>query len=269
MKGRRAFSSSERDEIRSLLRAKHYADREEQKRIRGRLRDHLGFHISDWSGDASGFTVADFDSLVASGQVTIERASLPLSPDIDLSILQDASAGAVPATTPGAQAGSTGPEPFTRAWLEHRGFKGFMSFEQLRRDGFSMVPTAGGVYVVLRSDDAEPVFLDSSIGGHFKDRDPTVAPDVLSAKWVEAATCVYIGKGDILRRRIREFARYGAGEPVGHQGGRYIWQLADSGDLIVAWTETPDEVPRDVEIRLLAEFATSHGGRKPFANIAS
>lgn len=67
----------------------------------------------------------------------------------------------------------------------------------------------------------------------------------------------------------REFARYGAGERVGHQGGRYIWQLAESGDLIVAWMETPEEVPRDVEMRLLAEFAASHDGRKPFANIAS
>ncbi len=33
--------------------------------------------------------------------------------------------------------------------------------------------------------------------------------------------------------------------------------------------ETPEEVPRDVEMRLLAEFAASHDGRKPFANIAS
>jgi hypothetical protein len=54
VEGRRAFSSSERDEIRSLLRAKHDADREEQKRIRGRLRNHLGFRISDWS--TKGFT---------------------------------------------------------------------------------------------------------------------------------------------------------------------------------------------------------------------
>lgn len=122
---------------------------------------------------------------------------------------------------------------------------------------------------MLRTDDAEPVFLDTSVGGHFKGRDPTVASDVLSGKWVEAATCVYIGKGEVLQRRIREFARYGAGEPVGHQGGRYIWQLAESGDLIVGWMQTPDEDPRDVEIRLLVEFAASHGGRKPFANIAS
>lgn len=96
MKGRRSFSSSERDEIRSLLRAKHHADREEQKRIRRRLRNHLGFHISDWSSDASGFTVADFDSLVSSGQVTIERAASPFSPDIDLSILQDGPDETVP-----------------------------------------------------------------------------------------------------------------------------------------------------------------------------
>jgi hypothetical protein len=38
---------------------------------------------------------------------------------------------------------------------------------------------------------------------------------------------------------------------------------------VIAWMQTPDEIPRDVEVRLLAEFAASHGGRKPFANIAS
>ena len=102
VEGRRVFSSSERDEIRSLLRAKHDADREEQKRIRGRLRDHLGFRISDWSSDAAGFTVADFDSLIASGRVMIERAPSPLSSDIDLSILHDAPAegAALPSRDP-------------------------------------------------------------------------------------------------------------------------------------------------------------------------
>lgn len=269
MKGRQSFSSSERDEIRLLLRAKQAAERDEQKRIRGRLRNTLGFHISDWSSDASAFTVADFDSLVASGQVTIDRAISPLSPDIDLSILQHTLAEAAAPATPPTHAASTEPEAFTRVSLEHRGFTGFITFEQLRRDGFSTVPKLGGVYVVLHPGDAEPKFLDRSIGGHFKGRDPTVPPDVLSAKWIKAATCVYIGKADVLRRRIREFARYGAGEPVGHQGGRYIWQLAEAGDLVIAWMETPDEIPREVEIRLLAEFAASHGGQKPFANIAS
>src|SRR3989442_177241 len=131
MSRRHVFSSVERDEIRALLQAKHHADRDEQKRIRRRLRDNLGFHISDWSSDASGFTVADFDSLVASGQVTIDTPPLPLSPDIDLSILQDGADEPVIDNEPPAPDAIEGLMPFTRGWLEHRGFGGFITFGQL------------------------------------------------------------------------------------------------------------------------------------------
>ena len=43
------------------------------------------------------------------------------------------------------------------------------------------------------------------------------------------------------------------GEPVGHRGGRLIWQLADANRLLVAWhVVTWDETARDYERRLLA-----------------
>ena len=75
----------------------------------------------------------------------------------------------------------------------------------------------------------------------------------LDAAWPEGAQCVYIGKADVgsrgkrhLRRRIKEFRQYGDGLPVGHQGGRRIWQLADAGEFIIAWLLTSRD-PEEVE----------------------
>ena len=60
----------------------------------------------------------------------------------------------------------------------------------------------------------------------------------------------------------------GAGEPVGHWGGRLIWQLADSGGLCVAWhTISWSEDARAYEKRLLAQFAARYRGVRPFANL--
>ena len=57
------------------------------------------------------------------------------------------------------------------------------------------------------------------------------AADVLEAKWIGNAQVVYVGKGDNLRRRLTQYADSGARKPIGHWGGRYVWQLADSADL--------------------------------------
>lgn len=73
---------------------------------------------------------------------------------------------------------------------------------------------------------------------------------------------------EALRKRLWEFERFGAGEPMSHRGGRLIWQLADSPDLLVAWQKvTWEETARAYERRLLSQFAKLHGGRRPFANL--
>jgi hypothetical protein len=120
----------------------------------------------------------------------------------------------------------------------------------------------------LRESEAPPVFLRSNPGGRFKGRDPTVAMELLEGRWVEGAHLVYVGKADRLRRRLRQFADFGAGKPVGHWGGRYLWQVEGSPDLVVAWRETPEGSPREAEIELLSRFRAAHGGRPPIANIA-
>jgi hypothetical protein len=75
---------------------------------------------------------------------------------------------------------------------------------------------------------------------------------------------VYIGKADVLRRRLTQFGRFGAGERVGRRGGRLIRQLADADELLVVWHEIRwAEAARDYERRLFSAFAGQHDGRRP------
>lgn len=153
---------------------------------------------------------------------------------------------------------------WTRESLVGTGFTGWATFETLMNSPEEIPPT-GGVYIVLQAAGAEPDFLESNPGGRFKDRDPTVDASALHANWVDGAEVVYIGKADNLRRRLRQFAQFGAGKPIGHWGGRLIWQLTRSAELLIAWRETPGEVPKEVETTMLADFRAAYG-QSPFAN---
>ena len=151
---------------------------------------------------------------------------------------------------------------FTRPSLEAAGFVGWTPLLAIRT---SACPSSGGVYVITRSGGGPVTFVERSCGGWFKGKDPTVSHDALLANWVEGAEVVYIGKADRLKRRLTEFADFGAGRPVGHWGGRLIWQLPDADMLRVAWKETPGHVPRKVESELIAFFRQNYG-KPPFAN---
>ena len=150
------------------------------------------------------------------------------------------------------------------------GFTGLVPFAELPTAG---VPTGPGVYVIVRTTDDPPTFLDVSPAGHFKGKDPTVPVDELQQLWVPGTRVVYIGKanhGGTRRRglckRLDEFRRFGAGEPIGHSGGRRIWQLADHTDLLVGWRETEDTEAAAIETAMIAQFRAHHG-RLPFANM--
>jgi hypothetical protein len=160
------------------------------------------------------------------------------------------------------------PRSFSRTALERAGFVGWATWRKLRLSDYAAIPPVPGAYVVFRPTATFPTFVHPSPAGWFKSQDPTVPEARLRSEWVDGAHVVYIGKADVLRRRLSQFGRFGAGEPVGHRGGRLIWQLADADTLLVGWHAiTWDEAARDFERRLLAAFAEQHDGRRPFANL--
>lgn len=160
------------------------------------------------------------------------------------------------------------PASFTRSDLEAVGFAGWGTWDEVRV-GYP-IPKQPLCYVICRCADGPPRFRQTSPGGHFKAKDPTVPVGTLKAKWVPGADVINIGKADVGRTRLKTYARFGAGEPVAHWGGRYIWQLADADELLVAWhCITWVETARDYEKRLLARFRELHDGELPFANLTS
>ena len=152
------------------------------------------------------------------------------------------------------------------------GFSGFQTVTHLRDTRLKCVPSLPGVYMVLTDQMVKPQFLAASVGGHFKGRDPTVPVSELEANWVPGAIVLNIGKAGgtgsqaTLRKRLSQYVRFGAGKPVGHRGGRYIWQLEGSDQLKLCWMPTPDDEPRGVEAKLIASFVERFGQR-PFANL--
>jgi hypothetical protein len=92
---------------------------------------------------------------------------------------------------------------------------------------------------------------------------------VLAERWIDGVGLVNIGKAKHgqLRKRIRAYHSFGSGGSGRHSGGRYVWQLADAWDCLIAWRELPaDVVPRDVEEAMIADFFGEYG-KRPFANI--
>jgi hypothetical protein len=160
--------------------------------------------------------------------------------------------------------------PLTPSWLRQDGFEGFSTIHDIHLHR-AVVSPQPGVYAVLREELGPVDFLSKSTGGWFKGRDPSVAADTIAAKWVDEAFVLYIGKADAgargqrgIRTRLDEYLRFGMGEPIGHWGGRYLWQLARTDELFVCYKACPD--PAGEERRLLDLFHSAYGAL-PYANL--
>jgi hypothetical protein len=117
------------------------------------------------------------------------------------------------------------------ASLKDAGFTGFHTIADLWVN-HECIPVVQGIYVVVRSADDNPVFLDKGTGGFFKGKEPNYSVVELTGRWITGCKVSYVGKagGDsfaaTLRSRIRQYLNFGKGKSVGHTGGRAIWQLA-------------------------------------------
>ena len=150
--------------------------------------------------------------------------------------------------------------------LKGVGFEGFVSVKDLKENFKSGgIPKVEGVYHVLRLKDSKPEFLTKGSGGYHKGKEPNVSIDELQQNWIDAESVVYIGKAKELYKRIQQYIKFGSGKNVGHFGGRYIWQLADSNDLVVCWKCVNDS--RSVEAVMITDFKENHNGKRPFANL--
>lgn len=164
---------------------------------------------------------------------------------------------------------TTSAQPWTRDALAEGHFVGFLPFSEI---ALSDVPALPGVYAVLRTADALPRFVEASPAGRLRGKDSSVPIETLAAKWVDGPQVLYIGKATTgsagrrgLQKRLDTFRRFGAGEAATHPGGRYLWQLADKDELLVAWNATYEDAAT-VESRMLGDFIARYGVL-PFANL--
>lgn len=156
--------------------------------------------------------------------------------------------------------------------IKKAGFAGFLKMGDLFADS-SSIPKNKGTYLILYMSDKSPEFLTVGTGGYFKGQDPNVSIAELKKNWVDGASVIYIGKAGkegssaTLRSRLRQYFGFGQGRNVGHRGGRLIWQLRNSSELVVCWKELIEEDPRTVEVDLLKKFIARYG-KRPFANLS-
>jgi len=148
--------------------------------------------------------------------------------------------------------------------LKKAGFIGFKKMSDLFVDS-SMLPDGSGVYLILNSDNKSAEFLAVGSGGHFKGKNPNLSITELKSNWVDNTKVVYIGKATSLKSRLRQYFGFGQGRNIGHYGGRIIWQLKYSRDLLVCWKAITTD-PREFEADLIRQFVAIYGHR-PFANL--
>ena len=94
--------------------------------------------------------------------------------------------------------------------------------------------------------------------------------DELTERWVDEALVIYIGKTNRpLSDRVDELLRFGAGQNIGHYGGRLVWQIEDRDNLFLCWKSYKNDPrkPREIEKKMILRFEAIYD-KLPFANIS-
>ena len=87
---------------------------------------------------------------------------------------------------------SVGTSPDSRAVIDSvpglraYGFQGFLSVNRLWETRCEEVPVERSVYVAVRDAVMPPKFLEHSVGGRFRQMDPSVPLEILRTHWVRS-----------------------------------------------------------------------------------
>ena len=150
--------------------------------------------------------------------------------------------------------------------LKNNGFDGFVSVKDLC-NGRDVIPNVQGVYLVLLPNGSKMDFNIKNPAGIRGGRNPTVLIEELEKNRVSDTVVLYIGKAKKLNERIHCYLKHGMGsDSAAHWGGRMIWQLRDSQNLLFCWKTNEDEDSFEVERELINSFCELYK-KRPFANL--
>ena len=151
--------------------------------------------------------------------------------------------------------------------LKENGFEGFQSVEfYLDPKNKNVISQKQGVYLVLMPVGSKLEFIEKNPAGIRGGRNPTVPIIELKKKFVQDTLVLYIGKAKRLRERIHCYLKHGQGsDSAAHWGGRMIWQLKDSKNLLVCWKISEKVDSFEDERDLINSFCEFYKMR-PFAN---
>lgn len=128
-----------------------------------------------------------------------------------------------------------------------------------------------GIYLIVYEGKDVPQFIDPGCGPkYYKDRIVNVKNDKLKEKWLCLGfdkNIIYIGKAgksNTLKKRLKLYMKFGSGKEDPHYGGRYIWQIKDSDNLLVFWKKSDN--PEKEESEMLKDFKKEYR-ELPFANL--
>lgn len=163
-------------------------------------------------------------------------------------------------------------ENFLREEIDSLGLDG-MTYVKSLKETCDVIPEKPGVYVVLGNYSEMPEFLIKGSGPEFNVKNGVSTAmnypvEKLEGKWVDDTWIMYIGKtDDALRDRISTYIKFGKGKDVPHRGGRAIWQLPDSDELLIGWKIIEGKgKAAATEKEWLKDFKTRHHNQLPFAN---